>query len=158
MADQILLMRNGRVVQRGAPYNLWNAPVDREAAGFFSDINIIPGVVHGALTETPFGDFLAPGFPDGTPVEIVIRPQHLKLDFHRGGQAPHPTAENGIPALGRVRRARYLGRESLVEFEMDFDGSRLQAVVPSVFLPHPDTPFWLLLRRDRCHVFAAQPR
>ena len=32
MADQILLMRNGKVVQRGAPYNLYNAPVDRAAA------------------------------------------------------------------------------------------------------------------------------
>ena len=28
MADQILLMRHGRIVQRGAPYNLYNAPVD----------------------------------------------------------------------------------------------------------------------------------
>ena len=155
MADQIALMRAGRIVQQGAPYNLYNSPVDKAAAAFFSDINVIRGTVRGALAQTPFGDFLAPGHPDGTEVEIVIRPQHLKLDFHRGGQPPHPTAENGIPALGRVRRARYLGRESLVEFEMDFDGSRLQAVVPSVFLPHPGTPFWLLLRRDRCHVFAA---
>merc|ERR1711974_149077 len=33
MADQILLMRQGRIVQQGAPYNLYNAPVDRQAAG-----------------------------------------------------------------------------------------------------------------------------
>ena len=29
MADEIALMRNGEIVQKGAPYNLYNAPVDR---------------------------------------------------------------------------------------------------------------------------------
>jgi len=157
MADRIALMRGGRIVQQGAPYNVYNSPVDRAAAAFFSDINVIRGRVEGGLTQTPFGDFLAPGYPDGAEVEIVIRPQHLRLDFHRNGKGPVPTAENGVPALGRVRRARYLGRESLVEFEMAFDGSTLQAVVPSVFLPAPGTPMWLMMRRDRCHVFPAGP-
>ena len=80
MADEILLMRAGRIVQRGAPYNLYNAPVDRAAAAFFSDINVLQGRVEGALTSTPFGEFLAPGVADGTAVDIVIRPPHLKID------------------------------------------------------------------------------
>jgi iron(III) transport system ATP-binding protein len=153
MADEIALMRNGRVVQRGAPYNIYNAPVDREAAAFFSDINVIRGVVKGALTETPFGQFLAPGVPDGTEVEIVIRPQHLRIDFDRGGRGPNPTPVDGAPARGVVERARYMGSESLVEFRMEFDGSILRASVPSVFLPAQGTPLWLMFRRDRCHVF-----
>ena len=155
MADRIALMRDGVIVQQGAPYNLYNSPVDKAAAAFFSDINVIRGRVEGAVTHTVFGDFLAPGYPDGTEVDIVIRPQHLRLDFHRDGNSPRPTPENGVPALGRVRRARFLGRESLVEFEMACDGSVLQAVVPSVFQPGPDTPFWLMMRRDKCHVFPA---
>ncbi|HRO15776.1 MAG TPA: ABC transporter ATP-binding protein [Paracoccus sp. (in: a-proteobacteria)] len=153
MADQILLMRAGRIVQRGAPYNLYNAPVDRAAAAFFSDVNILPGIVQGALTDTPFGEFLMPGVPDGTPVEIVIRPQHLKIDFDRSGKPPAPTPENGTAAHGVVQRARFLGRESLVEYRMDHDGSILRATVPGVFLPDPGTPMWLMLRRDRAFVF-----
>ncbi len=153
MADQILLMRNGRIVQRGAPYNLYNAPVDREAAAFFSDVNILTGTVHGALTDTPFGDFLTPGVADGTPVEIVVRPQHLRIDFDRSGRGPAPTPEHGTAAHGVVQRARFLGRESLVEFRMDHDGSTLRATVPAVFLPDPGTPMWLMLRRDRAFVF-----
>ena len=35
MADQIALMRAGRIVQQGAPYAIYNHPVDRAAAGFF---------------------------------------------------------------------------------------------------------------------------
>lgn len=153
MADQIALMRDGRIVQQGAPYNIYNAPVDRQAAAFFSDINVIDGTVKGALTETPFGQFLAPGRPDGTKVQIVIRPQHIRIDFDRGGRGPNPTPVDGTPARGIVERARFMGKESLVDFRMDFDGSRLTASVPSVFLPQPGTALWLMLRRERCFVF-----
>ncbi len=155
MGDEIALMRNGAIVQRGAPYNIYNAPVDRSAAAFFSDINVIRGVSRGALTDTPFGAFLTPGQSDGAEVDIVIRPQHLKIDFDRAGRGPNPTPTDGTPARGTVTRARYLGRESLVDFAMDFDGKSLTASVPGVFLPKPGTVLWLMIRRDKCFVFPA---
>jgi len=154
MADQIALMRDGVIVQKGAPYNIYNAPADKAAAAFFSDINVIRGTVQGALVDTAFGQFLAPGHPDGTPVEIVFRPQHIKIDFDRGGRGPNPTPQDGTPARGVVERARFMGHESLVEFRMDFNGDILKATVPAVFLPKPGTPLWLTVRRDRCFVFA----
>ena len=153
MADEIALMRDGRIVQTGAPYNIYNTPVDRAAAEFFSDVNVISGVVKGALVDTAFGQFLAPGVADGTTVDICVRPQHLKLDFDRQGNGPSPTPTEGTAARGIVRRARYMGSESLVEFKMDFDGSVLAALVPSVFLPKVGTPLWIMLRRDKCFVF-----
>lgn len=156
MADEIVLMRDGCVVQQGAPYNLYNAPADRMAAAFFSDINVIRGVSNGALTETPFGDFLTPGHADGAEVDIVIRPQHIRIDFDRAGRGPNPTPEDGTPARGTVVRARYMGHESLVEFRMDHDGSILSATVPSVFLPKPGTALWLMIRRGKCFVFPAR--
>jgi iron(III) transport system ATP-binding protein len=154
MADQIALMRDGKIVQKGAPYNIYNAPCDKAAAAFFSDINVIRGTVQGALVDTAFGQFLAPGHADGTEVEIVFRPQHVKIDFDRGGRGPNPTPQDGTPARGVVERARFMGHESLVEFRMDFDGGIVKATVPAVFLPKPGTPLWLTVRRDRCFVFA----
>ncbi|PLS22092.1 ABC transporter ATP-binding protein [Neptunicoccus cionae] len=153
MADKIALMRDGQVVQMGAPYNIYNAPVDKAAAAFFSDINVVSGVVKNALTNTPFGQFLVPGSHDGDEVEIIIRPQHLRLDFDRDGRGPNPTTKEGTPARGIVSRARYLGHYSLVEFTMDYDGSQLQVTVPGVFLPERGRPLWLSMRRDRCFVF-----
>jgi iron(III) transport system ATP-binding protein len=153
MADEIALMRDGRIVQRGAPYNIYNAPADREAVAFFSDVNILRGTVQGALTDTPFGRFLAPGIPDGGEVEIVFRPQHVSIDFDRHGRGPNPTVIAGTPARGVVMRSRFMGSESLVEFLMDHDRQVLKATVPNVFLPRPGTPMWLTVRRDRCFVF-----
>ncbi len=153
MADRIALMRGGRIVQQGAPYNIYNAPVDKEAAMFFSDINVLHGVVRNFATDTPFGQFMTPGLADRADVEIIIRPQHLKMDFDRHGTGPLPTPQDGMPARGCVARARFVGNQSIVELRMDFDGSMLKATVPGVFLPPAGTPLWLSMRRDRCFVF-----
>lgn len=153
VADRIALMRAGKIIQSGAPYNIYNKPVDREAAGFFTDINVIEGVVQGAQIDTAFGRFLAPGHPDGAKVEIVIRPHHLKLDFDRNGKGPLPTETDGVAARGTIQRARFLGTESIVHLRMDHDGSILKASVPAVFMPQAGTPMWLSMRRDRCFVF-----
>ncbi len=156
MADEIALMRGGKIVQQGAPYNVYTRPVDRAAVAFFSDANVLRAQVNGALAQTPFGRFLAPGVPDGTDVDIVFRPQHVRLDFDRGGQGPLPTPTDGVPARGVVERARFMGHESLVEFRMDHDGSTLKATVPNVFLPNAGKVMWLTVRRDRCFVFPAR--
>jgi len=152
MADRIALMRRGRIVQIGAPYHIYNYPVDREAAAFFSDLNVIHGVVEARQTDTPFGLFLAPKMVDGADVEIITRPQHLKIAGDTGS-VPEASVEDGMPARGRVVRARFMGSESLIEVAADFDGSILKATVPYAWLPEPGTPVWLSLRRDRCFLF-----
>jgi iron(III) transport system ATP-binding protein len=152
MADRIALMRDGRIVQVGVPYNLYNFPVDRQAARFFSDLNLIHGVVRDRQTDTPFGLFLTPKLVDGADVEIIIRPQHLQIEPDEG-RAPEPTSEHGMPARGRVVRSRFIGAMSLIEVAMDHDGSLLRASVPYAWLPEPGTRIWLSLRRDRCFVF-----
>ncbi len=156
MADEIALMRHGKIVQQGAPYNIYNAPVDRKAAAFFSDINVFRSPVNGLLADTAFGQFMAPAVPDGAEVDIVIRPQHIKIDLDRNGHPPAPTPENGVPARAFVQRARFMGSESLIEFRLEFDGSLIRATVPGVFLPKAETPMWVMIRRDRCFVFPAR--
>ena len=146
MADTIALMRAGRIVQRGAPYEIYHAPVDREAARFFSDINTAPGVVRDRRAETALGPFDAPHLPEGTPVEVVIRPEYLGLDPDRP-EAPGPR--------GRVERARFMGARSLVELEMEH-GARLTATLPGVFLPSPGTALVVTPHRGRCFVFPAE--
>ena len=150
MSDRIALMRDGRIVQIGAPYHVYNHPVDRKSAAFFSNINIIHGIVREQQTDTPFGRFLTPGLADGADVEVIIRPQHLKIDVDA---APTPSVEDGSAARGVVERARFMGAHSLIETRMDYDGRVLSATIPGAFLPPVGEPLWLSLRRDRCFVF-----
>ena len=153
MADEIVLLRNGTVVQTGTPVDLYSNPVDRETALFFSDLNIVHGIVRNAKLETPFGQFSASKFVDGADVEVTIRPQHVRIDFDRKGQGPNPTEEDGVPVCGIVERSRYMGNSSLVEFRMEGNQSTLRVSVPSIFLPQPGSRLWLSLRRSRCMLF-----
>ncbi|MBP7000556.1 ABC transporter ATP-binding protein [Amaricoccus sp.] len=153
MADRIALMRAGRIVQQAPPFEIYNAPADKAAALFFSDLNVLPGVVRDGAVETAFGSFPGEGRPEGAAVEVAIRPQHLRMDFDRNGGGPRPTARDGAPARSRVVRARFVGDQSIVELQVENGGPLLKAKVPGVFLPRPGTPLWLSAPRERCFVF-----
>ncbi|MEM6636473.1 MAG: ABC transporter ATP-binding protein [Pseudomonadota bacterium] len=157
MADQIALMRDGRIVQTGAPFQIYTQPADLAAAAFFSDLNVVEGRFRAGVADTVFGPFPAAAGPtDGDPVQVAIRPQHIAIDFDRSGRGPAPTEDAGTPARAMVERARFMGSESLIEFRLDAGGAPLTASVPGVFLPEKGRAFWLSVRRDRAFVFPGQ--
>ena len=153
VADGIALMRRGRIVQSGPPLDLYFRPIDREAAEFFSDLNVVHGVVANSRVDTIFGAFDAPGLAEGADVEIMIRPQHVRMDFDRRDGEPPPSSRDGVPVRGEVSRSVFLGNSSLVEFRLEADSSQFKALVPSIFLPKPGQKFWLRLTRNRCFLF-----
>ncbi|MEO1723425.1 MAG: ABC transporter ATP-binding protein [Pseudomonadota bacterium] len=152
MADRIALMREGRIVQIGAPFHIYNQPVDRLAAAFFSDINTVHGEVRGREAETAFGRFPTPGLADGADVEIIFRPQHLSVVEDRG--AAHALDDHdGSLARAEVVRSRFVGAQSLIELRLVGSEQVLRATVPHAWLPHPGMSVWLGLPRERCFVF-----
>ena len=153
VADSIVLMREGRIIQTGTPFDLYHDPVDRKAAEFFSDLNVIHGIVQDSRVDTIFGTFDAQELGDGVDVEVTIRPQYVRMDFDRSGEGPAPTEADGAAACGIVTSATYMGEHSLVEFRMAFDQSTMKVSVPSIFLPRPGARLWLSLRRSRCRLF-----
>lgn len=144
MGDNIALMRDGKIVQHGAPRMLYNAPVDKRAASFFSDINSLPAEVQNGLVSTPLGEFVAPKLPDGEKLEVVFRPQHLKL-------LPVTTGMPGAHA--KVERSRHLGRDSLIELRLSEDGSLLKFIATDVFLPSKGTVFMVSLPPNKAMIF-----
>ena len=61
IADRIVLMRAGRIVQEGTAEEIYRRPVDIFAARFFCDFNEVEGVSRGGRVDTPVGLFPAPG-------------------------------------------------------------------------------------------------
>ena len=79
MADRIVLMRNGRVIQSGTPEELYNNPVDPFAAEFFCEVNHLKGIVKGDWIETDAGFIANNGQPEGMSVDVLIRPEAVTL-------------------------------------------------------------------------------
>ena len=97
LADRILLMRRGRLIQTGTPAEIYRRPADAEAARFFCDMNELTGRVRGGHAETILGTFAAPGRAEGEAVLVMLRPQAFSL-------APH-----GIGPEGFVLSSRFIG-------------------------------------------------
>ena len=112
VADRIILMRDGGVVQSGDARTLYNAPADLFAARFFCDVNEVPGRVRNGAVVTALGSFAAPkGLAEGTEAVVCLRPHGLRL-----GAAG--TQEAGSVAC-RILRRRFLGETDLVEVALE---------------------------------------
>ena len=91
MADRIVLMREGRIEQQGAPLDLYERPATRYVAGFLGSpaMNFVPATLtaaRGALTvrinETtelalPPARTAAMAGHAGKPVVLGVRPEHM---------------------------------------------------------------------------------
>lgn len=151
LADRIALMRNGRIVQLGTPTELYTRPVDSFAASFFGEVNRLAGVVRGGRVETPIGCIPAADQAEGAAVEILIRPEGLRLSALEPGMG---TA--AVPNIARVEASRLLGRASLVHLQvLDGQGQphHLHARVPGHFLPPDDSHVSVALERHQAFIF-----
>jgi len=153
MADRIALMRAGCLVQVGPPSDLYFRPVDRFVAGFFGEVNAIPGLVQAGQVATPLGPVVAGDLPEGTVAEVLIRSEGLLLGALAvvGSRQPLARAE--------VLAARLLGRTSLLHLATD-DGKggrlHLHARVPGAFLPPEGELLPIALDPALAFVFRAE--
>ena len=150
MADRIALMRDGRIVQEGAPADLYYHPVDAFVAGFFSQINRFTSVVANGRIPTPFGELAATALADGVSVDVLIRPEALRLSRER------PSDGSGV----RVITSRMLGRTSLIHLcAGDLEGHHLHlhARMPGRFLPEEGEILAVSLDESQAFVFPAEP-
>ncbi len=138
MADRIALMREGRIVQVGAPDEIYNAPADAQAAAFFSDLNVFAADVRDGWARTLFGPVPAPGHGDGARVNVMARPHALFLEGPNGQEGlgrtgtrccsiGHSSEGGGSEGVGGVESGRVegvvvrsvlLGPESLIEVRL----------------------------------------
>lgn len=106
VADRICLMRGGEIVQCGTPKDLYHRPVDAFTAEFFGEVNHFEGTVDGGQITTNIGAFANSGFRPGSKVDVLVRPEDLRLSA--SGRLSPETEET------RVCGVQYTGRSSLV--------------------------------------------
>jgi len=118
LADKIVVLKDGEVMQVGAPMDLFEKPANEFVAGFLGSpkMNFFEGVLSNATGEQ--GHFVGEGLDigsirlvstsksDGSNVKLGIRPQHMILD------------DNG-PLKGTVTLVEQLGTESVLELISD---------------------------------------
>jgi iron(III) transport system ATP-binding protein len=81
-ADQLAVMRQGRLVQSGPPMELYRHPVDEETACFLGDAIILDAWIEADMATCELGDVpLRNAYPGGA-AKILLRPEQLTLNLH----------------------------------------------------------------------------
>ncbi|MEV0176825.1 ABC transporter ATP-binding protein [Streptomyces sp. NPDC050803] len=119
MAEEIGVMRDGRIVQTGPPELLYGSPADPWVAGFVGEAVWLPGVSEGGRARTPLGTIgltpLKAGAPTG-PTLVLLRPEQITL-------AP-PDAQDAVTAT--VTRRDFYGHDAMLTLRLP-DGTPVAA-------------------------------
>jgi len=116
MADRIVLMNKGEIVQIGTPQELYQNPVDLFAAKFIGQpsINIIKSkVINGLLESLKVPIASLKHSPKFAEVYVGVRPENIQLN-------PNGNLE------GRIESLEYLGGQMI--YRIDFAGMRLTSL------------------------------
>ena len=113
LVDRVAVMREGRIVQVGAPEHVYAQPADRFTASFLGDVNVLSGVGRDGGVETELGIFDVRGAPQGL-VHLAVRPEQLELRTDRAANSEVLEREfRGHDVLYRLRHEG--GRTVLVQ-------------------------------------------
>ncbi|MBL4721396.1 MAG: ABC transporter ATP-binding protein [Alphaproteobacteria bacterium] len=149
MSDKIVVMSAGKAVQTGTPVSLYCEPKTAFVAEIFGEVNRLSGVVNNGSVLTPVGEIQAPDLRDGESVQVLIRPEALRLS------ASGDDAEGHFSAT--VLAARMLGRTSLIHLCLHQENGQdvhLHSRMPGRFLPPENTTLSIALDRSQAFVFS----
>ncbi len=129
LADRIVLINEGQVVQIGTPTEIYHNPRTEFVARFLGFRNIFKGECRDGVLHTPLGEFplpaSAPPTRSGRQVMVLIRPDRMSL--HQRGR---------FHLQGGVRQCTFRGSLCLIDFEVK--GLHLRLEFPSsIPLPRP---------------------
>lgn len=143
VADRIVLLNGGRVVQQGDAKSLFRRPSSVFAASFFSEVNVFKGTVRAGRVLTPLGPVPLNRGREGAAATACVRTGAVVL---RVGCEGVP----GGAATGRVVGSRFLGEDELLDIEIDGLAQPVRARLPAGSLP-----FHVRDGRTSIHVFAS---
>ncbi len=126
IATRVAIMRDGRIVQVGAPADVWRAPADAWTATFLGFGPVVEGEVRDGLVHTPWGPVLAPAREPAGPVDVVVRPDGARID------------PDGPVDLTVVRSA-FTGTHVELAAAMSGAGPALTVIVPPETAPRSAT-------------------
>ena len=153
LSDRIAVMRDGQVLEVGAPEQLYLEPAHSFTAQFIGQAQLWP--VHRLADDavrTPFGVLQvdARDRPPAGPVSLLVRPEHLRLHPRNGG----PAGRNVMPA--QVRSVAFSGKFDDVDVLVDGHVVHVQTLAGTPFRPGDEVLLEFPVRR--CRLVAGEPQ
>jgi iron(III) transport system ATP-binding protein len=78
-ADQVAVMRHGKLAQIGSPFVVYTRPSDRETAEFLGDAVILDAWLEGSLATCSLGAIPVRRPPAQGRVQLMLRPEQIRI-------------------------------------------------------------------------------
>lgn len=78
-ADQLAVMRHGRLVQSGHPLDLYRYPEDEQTALFLGDAVVLPARIEAGWAHCDLGRIPVNNHRNNSAAQIMLRPEQLQL-------------------------------------------------------------------------------
>jgi iron(III) transport system ATP-binding protein len=79
VADHIIVMREGSIVQQGTADAILNTPADAKVARFLGPFNEFVGTVRNSRVETELGTYDVPNFAEADKVVVFVAPGDIAM-------------------------------------------------------------------------------
>ncbi len=155
LADRVVVMRDGRIVQDAPPRAIYDAPADAFVANFVGRANLLDATVAGPdAVDTAIGRLLTGehGCATGAAMRLLVRPERIEI-ARPLGDAPRPLGDTLRPLgdslrpdgenvfAGEVVRDRFFGAARRVDVAIG--AARLELETNA-----RDTVRWIRIPRD----------
>ena len=146
LADQVAVMRDGRLVQLSPPEEVYRTPADAGVARFVGEAVLLPGEVHDGRAACALGSVpvrAAGGALVEGPAQVLLRPEQIVLGPAGGpGDSGDSAGPGGSGDSGgveaKVRDVSYFGHDAAVRLEL-VGGPEVVARTVGHPLPQPGT-------------------
>ncbi|MBF4455476.1 ABC transporter ATP-binding protein [Acinetobacter junii] len=142
IADQIILMHQGKIIQSGTPKQLYFQPKTLFAARYFSDLNEIKTQIQDQQLHTIFGNIDIPKhLTSNNQIRCYFRPHQLRVNRIK--------TENSLAA--KIISSNFLGYSQLLKLKIEAEDKVLSAYVE--YSQHYDQADTVYLSLDLSQCF-----
>jgi putative spermidine/putrescine transport system ATP-binding protein len=123
MADHVVVMKDGKILQYGTPLDIYRKPDTAFVAGFIGSSNLLPCRVTGKDTVEVFGEnvkvaHMATGLEKDATAVLSVRPEDMQL-----------CAAQDVPEIMRAKVTFSVDLGTHIEVILDHNGLKIMATV-----------------------------
>jgi len=148
LSDTILVMEKGKLLQIGTPHEIYFKPSNLYVASLFGETNIFQSKVDDNTCLTPLGRIKVSNLPKNQDVDVVIRPEAIKLNLEK---SPLLNPNSGV-----VVDSKFLGNSAIIHMTVNDERNNkhhIHSKVMGNFLPPPASSVSVTLDEDHVFIF-----
>ncbi len=126
VADEVVVMNQGRIEQRGTPEQVFDQPANRFVMDFLGNVNVFHGRVQAGRAHVGPLSLAYPEYPHevSKPVSVYVRPHELEINLSPTGDGSVQARVQRINPTGSVVKVGLAAADHQADINVDLSNGR----------------------------------